>query len=79
MFVQNSFLTRNWYATSFFFLISSANLKLKQHFHTDTFWNYVLLNGAKYQGEDKAEARDTDEQPLSDKPTLIQCGETYST
>ena len=37
-----------------------------------------LFGGAKYQGEDKAEARGTDEQPLSDKPPLIRYGETYS-
>ena len=27
-----------------YFLISSKNLKWKQRFHTDTFWNYLLLN-----------------------------------
>ena len=32
-------------ATSYF-LISSKNLKWKQNFHTDTFWNYLLLNMA---------------------------------
>ena len=36
-----------------------------------------LFGGAKYQGGDKAEARGTDEQPLSDKPPLTRCGETY--
>ena len=30
-------------ATSYF-LISSKNLKWKQNFHNDTFWNYLLLN-----------------------------------
>ena len=33
---------------------------------------------AKYQVGDEAEARGTDEQPLSDKPPLIRLGETYS-
>ena len=37
-----------------------------------------LFGGAKYQGGDEAEARGTDEQPLSEKPSLIRCGETYS-
>ena len=37
-----------------------------------------LLGGAKCQGGDEAEARGTDEQPLSDKPPLIRCGENYS-
>ena len=36
-----------------YFSISSKYLKWKQHFHSDTFWNYLLLNmavdGAKYQ------------------------------
>ena len=68
-------------ATSYL-LISSKNLKRIQHFHTDTFWKYLLLNmavwWAKYQGGDEAEARGTDEQPLSDKAPLIQRGETYS-
>ena len=41
------------------------------------FWIW-LFDGAIYQGEDKAEARGTDEQPLSDNSPLIQCGETYS-
>ena len=36
-----------------------------------------LFDGAKYQGGDKAEARDNDEQPLSDKPPLIRCGENH--
>ena len=30
-------------ATSYF-LITSKNLKWKQNFHNDTFWNYILLN-----------------------------------
>ena len=37
-----------------------------------------MFSGAKYQGGHEAEARGTDEQPLSDKPPLIQCGETHS-
>ena len=41
------------------------------------FWIW-LFDGAIYQGEDKAETRGTDEQPLSNNSTLIQCGETYS-
>ena len=41
------------------------------------FWIW-LFSGAKYQRGDKAEARGTDKQPLSDDPALIRCGETYS-
>ena len=41
------------------------------------FWIWVF-DGVKYQGEDEAKARGTDEQQLSDKPPLIQYGETYS-
>ena len=37
-----------------------------------------LFGGAKYQGQDNTDAMGTDEQPLSDKPPLIQCRETYS-
>ena len=37
-----------------------------------------MLGETKYQGEDETEARGTDEQPLSDKPPLIQYGEAYS-
>ena len=51
-------------------------------FHNDTFWNYLLLNMAVQWGQiqqgNKPEARGTDEQPFSDMPSLIQCGETYS-
>ena len=36
-----------------------------------------LFAGTKYQGGDEAEASATDEQPLSDKPPLTRCGETY--
>ena len=41
-------------------------------------FEYGCFGGAKYQGGDETEARGTDEQPLSDKPPLIRCGETYS-
>ena len=37
-----------------------------------------MFGGAKYQGGEETEARDTDEPPFSDKLPLIQCGETYS-
>ena len=37
-----------------------------------------MFSGAKYQGGDKAGAKSTDDQPLSDKLCLILCGETYS-
>ena len=51
-------------------------------FHSDTFWNNLLLNMAVWWGQiqwgDKAETRGTDEQPFSDKPSLIQYGETYN-
>ena len=43
-----------------------------------TYFRIWPFGGAKYQGGDKAEARGTDEQPLSIKPPLIRCGETYS-
>ena len=39
-------------------------------------FEYGCFGGAKYQGGDETEARGTDEQPLSDKPPLIRCGET---
>ena len=29
--------------------------------------------------KEKVREKDTDEQPLPDKPLLIECGETYST
>ena len=41
-----------------------------------TYFRIWPFGGAKYQGGDKAEARGTDEQPLSIKPPLIRCGET---
>ena len=47
---------------TFYFLISSK--KSKQHFHTDIFWNYLLL---------EAEATGTDGRPFSDKRPLIGC------
>ena len=37
----------------------------------------MAFGGVKYQGKKEAEARSTDEQPLSDKPLLTRCGETY--
>ena len=40
-------------------------------------FEYGCLVGSKYQGGDKAEARGIDQQPLSDKPPLKRCGETY--
>ena len=43
-------------------------------------YRYILwlLGVAKYQGGDKAEARGTNEKPMSVKPLLIQYGETCS-
>ena len=41
-----------------------------------TYFCIWPFGGAKYQGGDEAEARGA-EQPLLDKPTLTQCGETY--
>ena len=43
-------------------------------------YRYILwlFGVAKYQGGDEAEARDTNEQPLSVKPLLIRYGGTYS-
>ena len=37
-----------------------------------------LFGGDQYQGGGEAEARETDEQPLSEKPPLIRCRETHS-
>ena len=37
---------------------------------------WLFGRGIEYQGGDKAEAGGTDEQPLSDRPPLIRCGET---
>ena len=60
----------------FYFLISGKNLKWKRHFNHDTIYSGItyfaiwLFGRAKYQGGDEAEAKDTDEQPLSDK-TLV--------
>ena len=36
--------------TTSYFLISSKNMKWKQHFHIDTFWSYLLLNMAVFWG-----------------------------
>ena len=36
-----------------------------------------MFGGTKYQGREQAEARGTDEQPLSDKPPLIRRGESF--
>ena len=47
-------------ATSYF-LVSSKKFKSKQYFHTDTFWNYQLLEG---------DEMGTDEQPFSEKATV---------
>ena len=33
-----------------FLNVSSKNLEWKQHFYTDTFWNYILLNVAVWWG-----------------------------
>ena len=48
--------------------------KAAMTFHNFCIW---LFGGAKYQGRDEVEARGTVEQPLSDKPPLTRCGETY--
>ena len=41
-------------------------------------FEYGCLVRLKYQGQDEAKAKCTDEQSLSDKPPLIHCAETYS-
>ena len=41
------------------------------------FW-ILLFVGATYQRGDEADERCTDEQLLSDKPLMMQCGENYS-
>ena len=43
-------------------------------------YRYILwlFGVAKYQRGDEAEARGTNEKPLSVKPLLMQYGETYS-
>ena len=43
-----------------------------------TYFGIWLFGGAKYQGGNEAEAKGTDEQPLSDNPPLIRRGESYS-
>ena len=42
-----------------------------------TYFCIWPFGGAKYQGGAEAEARGTDEQPISYKPLLTRCGETY--
>ena len=90
IFVYNSFVSvmQKWQLHFLFFSISIKNLKWKQHFYTDTSfisWNYLLLNmdvcwDCYHGGEEEGAGKgDPDEQPLSDKPTLIRCGETYRT
>ena len=64
----------------FYFLViiwSENSISIQLHSEIIYFWIW-LFGGAKYQGGDKAEARGTDEQPFSDKPSLIRCGEIYS-
>ena len=53
-------------------------ISILMHSGITSFWIW-LFSGAKYQGRGKAGARGTNEQPLSDKPLLIRCGETHST
>ena len=56
-----------------YFLISSKTWKWKQHFHTGITYFWIWLFGAaKYQWRDETKAKSTYEQPLSDKPPLIQ-------
>ena len=62
--------------------ISSKNLNWKMHFYSDASRNYLLLNIAVLWAcisRRKRGRGGTDEKPLSDKPPLIRCGETYST
>ena len=42
------------------------------------YFSIWLFGGAKYQGKYEAEAKGTDEQPLSDKLPLRRWGESYS-
>ena len=65
----------------FWFLVkiwSENSISIPIHSGITYVWIW-LFGGAKYQGRVKAEARGTYEQPLSDKPPLIRCVETYST
>ena len=41
---------QNWWHHFSFFNISSKDLKWNQHFYTDTFWNYLLLNMSVWWG-----------------------------
>ena len=74
---------QNWKHYFLFFDISSKKLKWKQHLYADTSWNYLLLNVAVWwdcilrRGRGRGREGDTDEQPLSDKPPLTWCEETY--
>ena len=44
------------------------------------YFDYDCLVGQSRKGRGRdREGAGTDEQPLSDKPLLIRCGETYST
>ena len=64
----------------FYFLVkiwTENSISLPIHSGITYFWIW-LFGAAKYQGLDKAEARSTDGQPLSEKPPLIRCEETYS-
>ena len=65
-----------------YFLISSKNLKWKQHFHTDRFGNYQLLYMAVWWGLISRSGRDRGKgywwAALSNKPPFMRCGETYS-
>ena len=62
------FLVKNWNENRIYITIHSGI----------TYFCIWLFDVAKYQGGDEAEARDTDEQPLSVKPLLIWYGEIYS-
>ena len=77
-------MTRNSYAKFLFFTNFSKKLKRKQHFYTDTSWNYLFLNMAVWWGcisrwgtGRGVEGGGTDEQTLSNKPPLIRCEETW--
>ena len=54
------------------------------YLYTDAPWSYLLLNMAVMvglhfkEGKRQRQGGGTYEQPLSDKPPLIQCGETSS-
>ena len=64
----------------FWFLVkiwSENSISIQINTGITHFWIW-LFGGAKYKGRDEAEAKGTDEQPFSDKPPLIRCGQTYS-